>query len=618
MPTINLGTSPVVAGQGLVFSGASLNVNVANSIIITGDQLQLVGDQGAPGVSRYYGTNAAGIKGWYVSTEDSVGVAAINNISGSLSIVGTGTVSVTTIGQTIYVSGVSGGVGDATQSQLNAISGFFLTPPQIDLAGSSILRVNTNYYDDFGANRNLVFTGTPSGGSTIKLRANVTELTVLGVPTGYRIGDEGITTGISLAPGNHEISWVYADSKWWMADTAGGVDNLSATRAPLSIDDQRSGYVRGSQWLDTTVSGYYICLNANTSGASWYRVNGPTGLFETVTATSGPINTSSDGVRFLAGAPWAESTGWITGRGAYVAQSASLNPAIVLLSTTSSPSQPIFAGSAARGSLSSITPTQIYDGPIMLFRSYGGSTWANSARIEMFARETHTESSRPSYIALHTTASGSTSPSERMRVSPAGNVGVGISEPVVKFQTYGSGMFTTNPTALSAGPNSTVLHIGAQDGVTSRLVNDAFAAAPVFVTRRANGTAASKTAVTSGNFIGSFASFGYKATEYSAGGGGFLGFSASENWTDSAIGTDAQITVVPRGSTSQSSSFFFSSENNLGIGTNLYGTSASKVISMATATPPTSSPAGVGQLYVVSGALVYRGSGGTVTVIGPA
>jgi len=58
-----------------------------------------------------------------------------------------------------------------------------------------------------------------------------------------------------------------------------------------------------------------------------------------------------------------------------------------------------------------------------------------------------------------------------------------------------------------------------------------------------------------------------------------------------------------------------SSSGNLGVGVVTFGTSAAKVIGLANATAPTTSPAGMGQLYVESGALKYRGSSGTVTTI---
>ena len=57
---------------------------------------------------------------------------------------------------------------------------------------------------------------------------------------------------------------------------------------------------------------------------------------------------------------------------------------------------------------------------------------------------------------------------------------------------------------------------------------------------------------------------------------------------------------------------------NLLVGTTAAGTSAAKVIGMGNATAPTTSPAGMGQLYVEGGALKFRGSSGTVTTIAPA
>lgn len=61
-----------------------------------------------------------------------------------------------------------------------------------------------------------------------------------------------------------------------------------------------------------------------------------------------------------------------------------------------------------------------------------------------------------------------------------------------------------------------------------------------------------------------------------------------------------------------------STVNNFGVGVTAYGTSAAKVIGMANATAPASSPAGMGQLYVEGGALKFRGSSGTITTIAPA
>lgn len=58
--------------------------------------------------------------------------------------------------------------------------------------------------------------------------------------------------------------------------------------------------------------------------------------------------------------------------------------------------------------------------------------------------------------------------------------------------------------------------------------------------------------------------------------------------------------------------------SNIGFGVSAWGTSAANVIGIANGTAPSTSPASMGQLYVESGALKYRGSSGTVTTLGVA
>jgi hypothetical protein len=60
---------------------------------------------------------------------------------------------------------------------------------------------------------------------------------------------------------------------------------------------------------------------------------------------------------------------------------------------------------------------------------------------------------------------------------------------------------------------------------------------------------------------------------------------------------------------------FLDASGNLGLGVTAFGTSAIGVIGIVNGTAPTTSPAGMGQLYVEAGALKYRGSSGTVTTI---
>ncbi len=57
---------------------------------------------------------------------------------------------------------------------------------------------------------------------------------------------------------------------------------------------------------------------------------------------------------------------------------------------------------------------------------------------------------------------------------------------------------------------------------------------------------------------------------------------------------------------------------NVTIGGAAVGTGAVGVIGIKNGTAPSTSPANTGQLYVLAGALVFRGSGGTITTIAPA
>jgi hypothetical protein len=83
--------------------------------------------------------------------------------------------------------------------------------------------------------------------------------------------------------------------------------------------------------------------------------------------------------------------------------------------------------------------------------------------------------------------------------------------------------------------------------------------------------------------------------------------------TNGAAGSTTTITV---GSTAGTSTTQLN--GNVGLGVSTFGTSAANVLGMINATVPTTSPAGMGQLYVDAGALKYRGSAGTVTTIAAA
>lgn len=92
---------------------------------------------------------------------------------------------------------------------------------------------------------------------------------------------------------------------------------------------------------------------------------------------------------------------------------------------------------------------------------------------------------------------------------------------------------------------------------------------------------------------------------------------ARSNWRlySSDTGSVGQLDIQDWSGGVWTSNLTLMSDGNVGIGTSSFGTSAAKVIGIADGTAPSSSPAGMGQLYVEAGALKYRGSSGTVTTI---
>lgn len=224
------------------------------------------------------------LSGAAITSSVSAGSGTLLNVTGSsylanATITGVGGVVVSLVGPNLIR--ISGGTaaGTVTQSQLDALSGFSLTPPQTNLAGGTSLNLNTIYYDSFSANRALTFNGSPAASSFVTLRANVTSYSEVGFPSSYRVGQLGTVTGLAFSPGNHEISWLYSDSKWWLADSSGPLSNFSANRGPIGTDDYRTGYSAGSRWIDTSVTGLYECVDSSSGNAVWIRINNPTGIF---------------------------------------------------------------------------------------------------------------------------------------------------------------------------------------------------------------------------------------------------------------------------------------------------------------------------------------------------
>jgi hypothetical protein len=96
---------------------------------------------------------------------------------------------------------------------------------------------------------------------------------------------------------------------------------------------------------------------------------------------------------------------------------------------------------------------------------------------------------------------------------------------------------------------------------------------------------------------------------------------SGDNWgirigSTAANSNKLQFVLDPSGT--NLTSLTLDTSGNVGVGVSAFGTSAAKVLGLANATAPSTSPAGMGQLYVEAGALKFRGSSGTITTIAAA
>ncbi|MBU5614596.1 hypothetical protein [Geomonas azotofigens] len=137
-----------------------------------------------------------------------------------------------------------------------------------------------------------------------------------------------------------------------------------------------------------------------------------------------------------------------------------ISPQMILTSATDTAGQaPTFIGRKARGTLTVPTATQAGDNLFTLsgIGYYGtggaGGNWLTaSTAIFMPARENFTSTAKGADVAFLTTAPGTTSRSEKFRITGEGNVGVGVTTPAQKLEVNGGvrlNTATAKPTCSS-------------------------------------------------------------------------------------------------------------------------------------------------------------------------
>lgn len=140
-----------------------------------------------------------------------------------------------------------------------------------------------------------------------------------------------------------------------------------------------------------------------------------------------------------------------------------------------------------------------------------------------------------------------------------GNVGIGISSPGAKL-SVSSNSSSTTPIS------NTLLHLMGGDGNNSSVLIDSANISPKYIGRRSQGTMASPTAVTNGNYLLDIQAAGYGATGFSSTRAS-ISLATSENWTDTAQGTQILFSTTGAGTTTMSERMRITSSGNIGIKT---------------------------------------------------
>ena len=129
--------------------------------------------------------------------------------------------------------------------------------------------------------------------------------------------------GIFIRPDSSSLSSPVQGSTWWLNSTNNTIqayngsnffavsapkNNLTASTAPTTSNDNTQGYSAGSQWYNTNTTYYYSCVDATTSAAVWVQLNnlGALSIPLNNLATSGASTGQSlvfNGTHWAPGAP---------------------------------------------------------------------------------------------------------------------------------------------------------------------------------------------------------------------------------------------------------------------------------------------------------------------------
>lgn len=251
------------------------------------------------------------------------------------------------------------------------------------------------------------------------------------------------------------------------------------------------------------------------------------------------------------------------------------------------------------------------------------------------------------FSSTASTISFAISGGERFKIGSDGTLNVmgvaGIAAPT----THATVTISKNAATISGASSVVPLHVANADGVATAIMIDSYGAIPYLSFRRANGTAASPTAITSGDVIGQILSMGFMGD---TGTGTIPGYNAhpagiymvaAENYTATAQGTYIDLLTTATGSNARATKFRLNNDGRVVVGSSAtsapaalsnsmfqvsgadgtstkaeiigYGSNASLALRSSSGTSATPTQVKSGQLVGAVGIYPYTSSGWSTT-----
>ena len=137
--------------------------------------------------------------------------------------------------------------------------------------------------------------------------------------------------------------------------------------------------------------------------------------------------------------------------GAVLKASAGFTPSIISWNQSADASSSLFASRKDRSGAIVQSGDELYR---FVFGGYDGASYINAGSISAFVDGTPGLNDMPGRIVFSTTADGASSPTERMRITNAGNVGIGVTAPTAKLDVQSTTSGVRFPNMTTAQKNA--------------------------------------------------------------------------------------------------------------------------------------------------------------------